>query len=262
MSQILIPILIIGGMGIAFGILLGVTSKIFEVKTDERVPLITETLPGANCGGCGFAGCAAYADAIVNGGAKTNMCPVGGEAVAKKIAEIMGAEEEASEKYIARVMCSGNFENAKSKFEYDGPMDCHIAAGLGGEKMCPNACLGLGSCVKVCQFDAITVENGVAVTDKEKCVGCGMCVSECPRSVIRLVPEKTKYSVACSSVEKGKVTRSVCDVGCIGCGICAKNCPKGAIVLENNLAKIDDEKCVGCGICAAKCPRHIIKLYK
>lgn len=260
MSEILIPIIIVGGMGIVFGILLGVASKIFEVKTDERIPMITETLPGANCGGCGFAGCAAYADAIVNDGAKTNMCPVGGAAVAKRVSEIMGVDNEKSEPVTARVMCSGTLGTAALKFEYDGPPDCHIAAGLGGgEKLCPDACLGFGSCTRVCKFGAISVKDGVAVTDEEKCTGCGMCAAECPKKVIKLVPSKTKYTVACSSREKGKQTRTYCGVGCIGCGICAKSCPKGAIDVKDNLARINYEKCVECGICAQKCPRHIIR---
>lgn len=261
MSQILIPIIIVGGMGIVFGILLGVASKIFEVKTDKRIPKITEALPGANCGGCGFAGCAAYADAIVNGGAKTNMCPVGGAAVAKRVSEIMGVKAEEKEPMTARVMCSGAHGTAVPKFEYDGAADCHTAAGLGGgEKLCPNACLGFGSCTAVCKFGAISVKDGVAVTDEEKCTGCGMCAEECPKHIIKLVPSKTKYTVACSSKEKGKQTRAYCGVGCIGCGICAKNCPKGAIEVKDNLAEINPGKCVGCGICAQKCPRHIIKM--
>ena len=202
-SQILIPIIIVGGMGIVFGILLGVASKIFEVKTDERIPKITEALPGANCGGCGFAGCAAYADAIVNGGAKTNMCPVGGAAVAKRVSEIMGVKTEEKEPMTARVMCSGAHGTAVPKFEYDGAANCHTAAGLGGgEKLCPNACLGFGSCTAVCKFGAISVKDGVAVTDEEKCTGCGMCAEECPKHIIKLVPSKTKYTVACSSKEK------------------------------------------------------------
>lgn len=263
MSQILIPILIVGGMGIIFGGILGFASKIFAVKVDERVPQILEILPGANCGNCGFAGCSAYANALCAGGVKTNLCPACSGDASEKIAEILGVEADESEKMVARVRCSGSTENAALKYIYDGPCDCHSAVKLGGgEKLCSFACLGFGSCVKACRFDAISVQDGVAIVDEEKCVGCGGCVKECPKNVIALMPAKSKYAVACQSAEKGKFTRQNCQVGCIGCGICAKNCPKDAITVENNIAVINQEKCVGCGICASKCPKKIIKLYK
>ncbi len=259
MIQIIIPVCVVGGMGILFGALLGFASKIFAVKTDERVPKIIETLPGANCGGCGFAGCSAYANALVRGGVKTNMCPVGGEEVAKKISEILGVEAEASEKMVARVLCSGTPDRAVQKYTFDGPRDCHSAARLGGgEKMCPYGCLGFGSCVAVCKFDAISIQNGVAVVDVDKCVACEACAMECPKNIIKILPAKSKYTITCRSVEKGKITRRDCAVGCIGCGICAKICPKEAIVVKDNIAVIDPMKCVNCGICASKCPQHAI----
>lgn len=259
MNQILVPVCIVGGMGLLFGILLGVASKVFAVKTDERVPQILEVLPGANCGGCGFAGCNAYANALVTGGVRPNMCPVGGAEVAQKIADILGVESEEKEKMVARVLCNGTPERALQKYVFDGPMDCHSAARLGGgEKMCPHGCLGLGSCTKVCRFDAIHIENGLAVVDVNKCVACGACAAECPKKIIKLLPAKSKYTITCKSVEKGKLTRHDCTVGCIGCGICAKACPQEAITVKDNLAAIDPLKCVNCGICAEKCPRHAI----
>ncbi len=261
-SQILTPVLIIGGLGIIFGILLGVASKIFAVKTDERVPKLLDVLPGANCGGCGFAGCSAYANALVKGGVKPNMCPVGGNDVAKKIGEILGVEVNEKEKKVARVMCAGTPDIAVQKYIYQGPKDCHSAARLGGgEKMCAYGCLGFGTCVPVCKFGAISVESGVAVVDEEKCTGCGACAIECPKNIIKLVPSKSKYAITCKSVEKGKITRRDCAVGCIGCGICAKNCPKEAIVINDNVAVIDTKKCVSCGICAQKCPQKAINKF-
>lgn len=263
MNHILIPILIVGGMGIIFGVLLGIASKIFEVKTDERVPRILEVLPGANCGGCGFAGCSAYANALVQGGVKTNMCPVGGVAVSEKISEILGVEADKKEKMLARVLCNGTPDCAVQKYIFEGPRDCHSANRLGGgEKMCPFGCLGFGSCVKVCKFDAISVDTGVAVVDVDKCVACGACALECPKKVIKILPAKAKYIIACKSVEKGKVTRRDCSVGCIGCGICAKNCPKDAIVITDNVAVIDPRKCVSCGLCASKCPQKAINVVQ
>ncbi len=263
MIQILLAIIIVGGMGLLFGALLGIAGKVFAVKVDERIPQILDVLPGANCGGCGFAGCSAYANALVEGGVRPNMCPVGGSAAAEKIAEILGVEAEEKEKLVARVLCNGSPERALQKYNFDGPMDCYSANRLGGgEKMCPHGCLGLGSCVKVCQFDAISVKNGVAVVDVEKCVACGACAKECPKNIIKILPAKSKYTITCKSVEKGKLTRHDCQVGCIGCGICAKNCPQEAITVKDNLAAIDPLKCVNCGICVSKCPQHTINCMK
>lgn len=259
MFQILSAILIIGGMGIVFGILLGVASNIFAVKNDERIPEILEILPGANCGGCGFAGCGAYAAALCAGEAEPGACPAGGASAASRISEILGVKFEEKEKMTAVVLCNGTCENTAQKYIFDGPADCHSAAKLGGgEKMCSYGCLGLGSCVSVCKFDAISVENGVASVDYEKCKACGACVSECPKSIIKILPNKKQYAVTCKSVKKGKLTRQDCSVGCIGCGICAKKCPQEAITVKDNLAVIDYSKCTGCGICASNCPQKSI----
>lgn len=257
--DILLPVLAIGGMGLIFGAILAVASKIFAVDIDERVPQIVEVLPGANCGGCGFAGCNAYADAVVKGEAAVNCCPVGGEIAAEKIAYIMGVTAEKSVKQAARVLCQGSLENTDTRYEYDGPMDCLTADRLGGgPKSCAYGCMGLGSCTSVCKFGAIEVKDGVAVVDEEKCTACGACVNICPKHVIAILPVTSKVTVKCSSKDKGKKTRTVCKTGCIGCGICAKNCPKEAITVENNVASINSELCVSCGICAAKCPQKCI----
>lgn len=258
-SNILLPVAIIGGMGLVFGALLGIASKVFAVKTDERVPQILEVLPGANCGGCGFAGCSAYANAICTLGAKTNMCPVGGDAVAHKISEIMGVEMEEDVKMLARVQCRGCLDTAKQKYIYDGTLDCHTAGNLGGgPKMCGYGCLGYGSCVKVCQFGALSIENGVAKVDPEKCVACGACARECPRGIIKILPVSSEYMVSCKSQDKGKTVKSNCAVGCIGCGICAKTCPNGAITFKDNIAVINPALCINCGACAEKCPQKAI----
>lgn len=257
--DILLPILAIGGMGLIFGAALAIASKIFAVDIDERVPKITEVLPGANCGGCGFAGCNAYADAVVKGKASVNCCPVGGEIAAGKIAAIMGVTAEKTVKKAARVLCQGSLENTDTRYEYDGPMDCLTADRLGGgPKSCSYGCIGLGSCTSVCKFGAIEVNNGVAVVNEEKCTACGACVNICPKNIITILPVSSKVTVKCSSKDKGKKTRTVCQTGCIGCGICAKSCPKEAISLENNVAAINSELCVNCGICANKCPQKCI----
>lgn len=257
--QILIPVAILAGLGLIFGIVLAIASRVFAVKTDERIPAITEKLPGANCGGCGYSGCAALAEAIVNGTAKPNACTVGGNEVAAAISEIMGVPVEKTVRMRAQVMCSGTHELTTKKYVYAGAHDCIAAAKLGGgDKLCPDGCIGLGTCVGACPFDAIKVIDGVAAVDYDKCRGCGVCVAACPKHIIKLVPYSSAHWVGCMSAQKGAVTRRECEVGCIGCHLCEKNCPESAITVNGALAEINYDKCVDCGICVSKCPRHII----
>lgn len=263
MDQIFLPVIAIGGMGLIFGALLAIAAKLFAVEKDERIPRIIEILPGANCGGCGYAGCSAYAEAIVTQNASVSCCPVGGSDVAEKISAIMGVEATQNEKITAFVFCSGNKNVARNRYINNTALDCYAANRLaGGMKECIHGCLGFGSCVAKCNFGAISIVDGVAVVDREKCVNCGACIKECPRNLIKRVPYSAKAINVCASKLPGKQTRAVCDVGCIGCGICAKNCESGAIAIENNLAVIDHAKCTGCGVCAEKCPRKIIFFAK
>lgn len=258
-NSILYPILSIGGMGVLFGLGLGVAAIKFKVEQDPKVPLIKDCLPGANCGGCGYAGCDALAEAIVKGEAKVNACPVGGDTAANKIADIMGVEADASVKVTAFVKCKGDCEKAKDKYEYYGIDDCSIEAVLGGgKKSCSYGCLGDGNCVRACAFDALSVVNGVAVVDKEKCVACGACIDACPKHLIELVPYDNNIRVACSSHDMPKATKDNCSVGCMGCKICEKNCPSDAVHVDQFLAKIDYDKCTQCGICTEKCPAKAI----
>jgi len=257
--QILYAAIILGGAGLVCGLLLAVAAKYLAVEVDERAEAITELLPGANCGGCGYAGCAAYAAAVVAGEAAPDCCSAGGASVVKGIAEIMGVEANIKEPMVATVLCNGTANAAVLRYEYEGVLDCVAAARLGGgQKACAYACLGFGNCVKACPFGAITVENGVAKVDKEKCTGCGACVKACPKSVIALIPANNKYYVGCSSKDKGAAMKDKCSAGCIGCRICEKNCPSEAIAVKDNLAVIDYAKCTSCGICAEKCPKKII----
>ena len=257
--KILLPVLIFIGLGLLMGALLALASKLFAVKKDEKAEAIKECLPGANCGGCGYSGCDAYAAAVSAGDAPVNKCSVGGAEAASKIAQIMGVDAGAQVRMRAQVMCSGTGEYAKKKYIYEGIDDCVAASKIGGgDKMCKNGCIGLGTCVRACPFDAIVVENGVAAVDYSKCKGCGICVSACPKGIIKLIPFDAKHWVGCMSVDDGKNTRKVRDVGCISCKICQKNCPAGAINVDNFVASIDYDKCTGCDICTDKCPRHII----
>lgn len=258
---IVIATIVVGATGIVIGLLLGVAGEKFKVEVNEKELFIRDLLPGNNCGGCGFAGCDALAKAIAAGEAPVNACPVGGADCASRIGEVMGVADTDTERKVAFVKCSGTCDKVETEYNYYGTMDCKMAAMVPGRgsKKCIYGCMGYGTCERACPFDAIHVVDGVAVVDKEKCVACGKCVAECPNRLIELVPYTVRYMVSCSSRDKGKDVKAVCSAGCIGCGICVKQCEYGAIVLEDNIAHIDQSKCVGCGKCAAKCPSKVIR---
>ncbi len=260
--NILLALLIIGALGLLFGAVLAYAGKVFAVPKDRRIDDIIEVLPGANCGGCGYAGCSNFAKALIEGTGDVSGCPVGGVEIADKIAEILGIQTKKNVRLTALVRCSGG-NRAERKYEYVGEKDC-LAASLvaGGPLECKYGCLGFGTCVKACPFGAISVENGAAVVDHEKCTGCLKCVKACPRGIIVPVPYTADVNVLCSSHDKGAVLRKICEIGCLGCKICVNTCKYDAIHVEDNLAVIDYDKCITCGECAEKCPRGLIKNSK
>ena len=251
---IIIPMLIFAAFGCLAGILLTAASKIFYVPVDERAERIAEALPQANCGACGYSGCSAYADAIVNSGAECSLCRPGGEKAAKAISEIMGVSVKAEEPQVAFVRCGGDCTITPHKYIFDGIQSCTACNKFyNGSKLCTSGCLGYGDCVKVCPENAISIVNRIAVVNKAECIGCGLCAKACPNGLIAVRKISQKIDVCCSSSELAKITREKCTEGCIGCKLCEKKCPAGAVKVNDNHAVIDYDLCTNCGKCAEAC---------
>jgi Na+-translocating ferredoxin:NAD+ oxidoreductase subunit B len=258
---ILYALLVVGFLGALFGIGLAFASSVLAVKKDERVEAVEEALPGLNCGACGYPGCSAYAEAIVNQGEKLTLCGPGGNDAAAAIAKIMGKEIDLSaEKMVAQVHCRGGRDVSSYEFNYQGMEDCTALYLLyGGDKVCKESCLGLGSCIRVCPVDAIDYdEEGKVWVDKDVCISCGKCIEICPTGVIKWVPYSADYIVACNNTDTGKNVRKYCSVGCIACKLCEKKSPEGGYVVENNLSSIDYSRTGDRSAGAEKCPPKCI----
>ena len=262
-AEIITAVVVLCIIAVIIAVVLSIAEKVFHIDVDEKEIAVREELPGSNCGGCGFAGCDALAKAIAKGEAPVSACPVGGMPVAEKIAVIMGQEVGEVERKVAYVKCDGTGEKKESDYNYFGIDTCVYASKMPGSSpyACKYGCLGFGSCVKVCDQNAIRIVDKKAVVDEKLCIACGKCLKVCPHNLIELIPAKSKYRVQCSSCSRGKDVKNACTAGCIGCGMCARNCPSEAIVFENNIARIDQSKCTACGLCAEKCPVKIIKKY-
>lgn len=265
MNLVLLAVIVLGVTGAIFAIVLYIVAQKFKVIEDPLIDQVADVLPGANCGGCGKAGCRAMAEAFVKQGNMEGLsCPAGGPAVAEKVAALLGCAAEASEPKVAVVRCNGSCANAPAKTHYDGLHDCAFAHSLyTGESGCLFGCLGLGNCAKACQFGALSIdpETGLPLVDEEKCTACGACVKACPRAIIELRHKgknNRRVFVACRNQEKGGVARKACSAACIGCGKCQKACPFGAITVEKNLAYIDFNLCKSCRKCELECPTGAI----
>ncbi len=250
----------IGLIGMVIGASLAVAAKYLAVREDPRIGGVTELLPGANCGGCGYAGCADYARAVVMAGADITLCAPGGPECVAALAGFLGMTAGSVEKKTAVVLCCGDDEAARRRFAYNGIADCAAAhATAGGEKTCTYGCLGYGSCGRVCPVNAIVIEKGLARVRKDLCIACGKCVAACPRALIRLVPAAASIHVLCSSKDKGPVVKQACETGCIGCRLCTKFGDEGAFVMDGFLARVDYSVPVTREEVIEKCPAKCIR---
>ena len=264
-ETIIWTVVILTVLGLVLSLVLFWVARKFRVEEDPRIDEIEKTLPGANCGGCGFAGCRAFADAAVKAGnLDANYCPVGGSEVMKKVAVILGCEVAETAPRVAVVRCNGSCANRPKINEYEGVQSCKVKAALySGDTGCIFGCLGCGDCVAACGFGALSMDpvTGLPVVDESKCTSCGKCVAACPKRIIELRPQGPRgmrMYVSCTNRDKGPVARKACSAACIGCGLCEKTCRHGAVTVTDNVAYIDPAKCKLCRECEAVCPTGAI----
>lgn len=257
--HIFFALFVLGGLGLLFGIGLGIAAKRFCVAQDPRLEKLFACLPGSNCGACGKPGCMGFAESLIAGTASITQCVVSDEEAREKLGSILNVAAGKKIKRIAVLHCHGGIR-AKDRFTYDGLADCRAAALVqGGQKACRFGCLGFGTCVRACPFDAIHMGNeGIPVVDEKKCRACGKCVAACPKKLYTLIENARQYYTACKSLDLGKQVLDVCSAGCIGCGKCQKACPVVAISVQENLAVFDYKKCQNKGACFAVCPTKAI----
>lgn len=240
MGTAVLAIIVMVAGGVGLGVIIGVAAKIFAVETDSRIEEVGEMLPGANCGACGYAGCADFAKSLVAGESAPGDCPVCDADAVSSIAGFLGLSADTGEKMVAVVLCGGDDRQARRSALYNGVADCRSASLVaGGAKGCAHGCLGFASCARACPFGAIEMRDGLAIVHPDLCVGCGKCVETCPRGLIKMVPAAAQVHVFCSSPEKGAAKKKVCDVPCIGCRKCVKNAEESQFDINGFLVQVN-----------------------
>ncbi|MBW2989771.1 Fe-S cluster domain-containing protein [Candidatus Woesearchaeota archaeon] len=260
--MIIESIIVLGALGLVFGLMLAFFSRKFKVDEDPRISRVIKVLPGTNCGACGYAGCSDYAKAVTESrDVPIGLCVLGQKETAEKIGKILERKIERETVQLAALLkCKGGRKETRKAFNYEGIRMCKAASSINRwPSSCSYGCIGLGDCVKSCKFDALKIgDDGLPVVDREKCVGCGACVKACPNSLFKLVPKDKNIHVLCSSKDLAKDVIASCSVGCIACKACERACPEDAIHVNGNIAEIDYSKCTQCGKCVIACPMNII----
>ncbi|MBI5561389.1 MAG: RnfABCDGE type electron transport complex subunit B [Deltaproteobacteria bacterium] len=256
----IISVVSMGGIGAVLAGFLAFADKKLRVEEDPRIEELSGILPGSNCGGCGYPGCRALAEKLAKGEAPPNVCVAGGNAVAKKLAAVLGVETKDHKRMLAVVLCKGGRAEAERRASYRGDETCTASNLTGGDKSCSYGCLGYGECVDACKYDAMAMNpNGLPAVFYDKCVGCGACARACPRNIIEMHPEDHKLFVYCRSRDKGAYAKKACSVACIACGLCVKDCTvPGGIELIDNLATVNYKLAPQNGESAKRCPTKCI----
>lgn len=268
MEFVIYSVLILFGLGLVAAALLAVASRVFHVEEDPRIEAVLEALPGANCGGCGYAGCEGYATAVVrNPSVEAGLCVAGGAEVSIAVGDLTGKVVAASEPLRSFRRCQKIEGRVSLRYEYQGMPSCAAATLLiGGTDLCTYSCLGYGDCVKVCPFNAMVVEDRLVRIVPSRCTGCGMCTKVCPRGILELIPVRSRVMAYCATRDKLRAVMEICDAGCINCGKCVKTCPAGAVTSVRDRVEIDHMRCLSygpeCGeACMESCPRGILRPF-